>query len=58
MTLPPPGTRGGVIAFAVRRWQTVTGALTPVTGPHTVFVTFANDADDEFMNLNYFTIEH
>jgi hypothetical protein len=41
-----------------QNWQTVTAALTPVTGPHTVFVTFANDSDDEFMNLNYFTIEH
>jgi hypothetical protein len=40
-----------------QNWQTVTGAMTPVTGSHTVFVTFANDAGDEFMNLNYFTIK-
>ena len=39
-----------------QNWQTVTAAVTPVTGLHTVFVTFANDAGDEFMNLNYFSL--
>jgi carbohydrate binding protein with CBM6 domain len=39
-----------------QNWRTVTGAMTPVTGLHTIFVTFANDAGDEFMNLNYFTL--
>jgi hypothetical protein len=40
-------------------WQTETAAVTPpVTGPHTVFVTFANEAGDEFMNLNYFNFAH
>jgi hypothetical protein len=41
-----------------QNWQTVTAVCTPVTGLHTVFVTFANDTGDEFMNLNYFTFEH
>jgi hypothetical protein len=41
-----------------QNWQTVTAVCSPVTGLHTVFVTFANSAGDEFMNLNYFSFEH
>jgi hypothetical protein len=42
-----------------QNWQNATAAVTPpVTGLHTVFVTFANDAGDEFMNLNYFNFAH
>jgi hypothetical protein len=40
-----------------QNWQTVTAVCSPVKGVHTVFVTFANSAGDEFMNLNYFTFE-
>jgi Carbohydrate binding module (family 6) len=39
-------------------WATATTTMTPVSGVHTVFVTFAGDGDDEFMNLNYFAFEH
>jgi hypothetical protein len=41
-----------------QNWQTVTAVCTPVTGLHTVFVTFANSAGDQFMNLNFFNFEH
>jgi hypothetical protein len=41
-----------------QNWQTVTASCSAVTGLHTVFVTFANDAGDEFMNLNYFSFAH
>jgi hypothetical protein len=41
-----------------QNWQTRTADLTPVTGLHTVFVTFGNDTDDEFMNVNYFSFAH
>jgi hypothetical protein len=42
-----------------QNWQTATAAVTPpVTGPHTVFVTFADESGDEFMNLNYFNFAH
>jgi hypothetical protein len=41
-----------------QNWQTATAAVTPVTGLHTIFVTFADDAGDEFMNLNYFSFAH
>jgi len=38
-----------------QNWQTQTTSVTPVTGLHTVFLTFAGNGDDEFMNLNYFS---
>jgi len=41
-----------------QNWQTATAPVTSVTGLHTVFVTFADDAGDEFMNLNYFSFAH
>ena len=36
-------------------WQTATASVTPVTGLHTIFVTFTGNGDDEFVNLNYFS---
>ncbi|GAA4590914.1 hypothetical protein BJY16_000100 [Actinoplanes octamycinicus] len=39
-------------------WRTDTAALTPVTGTHTVFVTFAADDDSEFMNVNWIQFDH
>lgn len=35
-------------------WQTQSTVITPVTGTHTVFLTFACQTDTEFLNLNYF----
>ncbi|RAK38160.1 carbohydrate binding protein with CBM6 domain [Actinoplanes lutulentus] len=34
-------------------WRTDTAALQPVTGVHTVFVTFAAVDDSEFLNVNW-----
>ena len=41
-----------------QNWQTRKVEMTPVKGLHTIFVTFANDTGDEFMNVNYFSFEH
>ena len=38
-----------------QNWQTQTTTVTPVSGLHTVFLTFTGNGDDEFMNLNYFS---
>jgi hypothetical protein len=34
-------------------WRTETTDMTPVTGLHTVFVTFGSDRPDDFLNVNY-----
>ncbi|MDI6101333.1 carbohydrate-binding protein [Actinoplanes sp. NEAU-A12] len=39
-------------------WQTGTAVLQPVTGTHTVFLTFTSDEDDEFVNINWLRFEH
>jgi hypothetical protein len=36
-------------------WKTVTTDITQVTGVHTLYVTFASDRPEEFVNLNWFT---
>jgi hypothetical protein len=36
-------------------WQSRTAAITPTTGRHTVFITFAREGDGEFVNLNHFS---
>jgi hypothetical protein len=41
-----------------QNWQTVAAALEPVTGVHTVFVTFTTTDDSEFVNLNWLQFEH
>jgi len=38
-----------------QKWQTQTTSVTPVSGLHTVFLTFTGNGDDEFMNLNYYS---
>jgi hypothetical protein len=35
-------------------WESDKTEITPTTGRHTVFLTFARDGDGEFVNLNYF----
>ncbi|BCJ42079.1 hypothetical protein GCM10010168_65440 [Actinoplanes ianthinogenes] len=39
-------------------WRTDTAVLTPVTGTHTVYITFAADDDSEFMNVNWIQFDH
>ena len=41
-----------------QNWRTGTAALQPVTGVHTVFVTFTAADDSEFMNVNWLQFEH
>jgi pyruvate/2-oxoglutarate dehydrogenase complex dihydrolipoamide acyltransferase (E2) component len=36
-------------------WRTQATDVSAVTGVHTVFLTFASDAGDDFLNLNYFS---
>jgi hypothetical protein len=36
-------------------WRTQATDVAAVTGVHTVFLTFASDAGDDFLNLNYFS---
>ncbi|UQU66565.1 carbohydrate-binding protein [Couchioplanes caeruleus] len=41
-----------------QKWQTQTTMVTPTTGMHTLFLTFASDSGTEFLNLNYFAFGH
>lgn len=51
---PPAGTLTVENTDGWQNWQTRTTGITPTTGLHTLFLTFANDDASEFMNLNYF----
>jgi hypothetical protein len=55
---PPAGTLSVDDTDGWQSWQTRTTAITPTTGLHTLFLTFASDDDAEFMNLNYFAFVH
>ena len=55
---PPVATLSVSDTGGWQNWRTESAPVTAVTGAHTIFVTFANDAGDEFMNLNYFSFEH
>lgn len=46
-TLATSGTGGW------QKWRTETTAMGPVTGLHTVFVTFGNDRGGDFINVNW-----
>jgi hypothetical protein len=39
-------------------WRTDVAALTPVTGTHTVYLTFTAPDDSEFMNINWIQFDH
>jgi hypothetical protein len=41
-----------------QNWRTDAAALTPVTGTHTVYVTFTASDESEFMNINWIQFEH
>ncbi|GAA2695722.1 carbohydrate-binding protein [Actinoplanes palleronii] len=41
-----------------QNWRTDVAALTPVTGTHTVYLTFTAGDDSEFMNVNWIQFEH
>ncbi|SLM03587.1 MULTISPECIES: carbohydrate-binding protein [unclassified Actinoplanes] len=39
-------------------WRTDVAALRPVTGTHTIYLTFTAPDDSEFMNVNWIQFEH
>jgi hypothetical protein len=41
-----------------QQWRTDEVTLTPVTGVHTVYLTFARDGDGEFLNVNWLRFRH
>ena len=41
-----------------QNWRTDEVPLTPVTGVHTVFLTFSRDGDGEFLNVNWLLFGH
>ncbi|GAA0465102.1 hypothetical protein Aca07nite_79660 [Actinoplanes capillaceus] len=41
-----------------QKWRTDTAVLKPVTGTHTVFVTFTSTEGAEFVNLNWLQFDH
>ena len=51
-TLTTRGTGGW------QSWRTVATEMAPVTGVHTVFVTFGNDRPDDFLNVNWLVFRH
>lgn len=50
---PPVATLSTARTGGWQNWVTQTTDMTPVTGPHTVFVTFGNEAPDDFVNVNW-----
>ncbi|WP_433296056.1 carbohydrate-binding protein [Actinoplanes sp. CA-030573] len=55
---PPVGTMRVTRTGGWQSWRTDEVTLTPVTGVHTVFLTFANDGDGEFVNVNWLQFGH
>jgi hypothetical protein len=41
-----------------QKWINQATDITPTTGLHTVFLTFAADRGDDFLNMNYFSFSH
>lgn len=39
-------------------WATKSTAISGVTGTHTVYLTFASDQPDDFVNVNWFAFDH
>jgi Carbohydrate binding module (family 6) len=50
---PPVGTLSISSTGGWQNWVTQATDITAVTGVHTVFLTFAADRGDDFLNLNY-----
>ncbi|MFF5294091.1 carbohydrate-binding protein [Paractinoplanes globisporus] len=54
----PIGTMRVTRTGGWQTWRTDEVTLTPVTGVHTVFLTFAKDGGDEFVNINWLQFGH
>jgi hypothetical protein len=39
-------------------WESRTTEVEPITGRHTVFITFGRDGGGDFVNVNYFAFAH
>jgi hypothetical protein len=50
---PPVATLSTARTGGWQNWVTQTADLSPVTGRHTVYVTFGNAAPDDFVNVNW-----
>lgn len=57
-TATPVGTMRVTKTGGWQSWRTDEVTLTPVTGVHTVYLTFAHDGDAEFVNLNWLQFQH
>ncbi|MEV6299038.1 carbohydrate-binding protein [Actinoplanes sp. NPDC051861] len=55
---PPIGELSVSNTGGWQSWRTDGAVLEPVTGVHTVFVTFTTADDSEFVNINWFQFEH
>lgn len=55
---PPVGELSISNTGGWQSWRTDAAALQPVTGVHTVFVTFTTSDDSEFVNINWLRFEH
>jgi len=55
---PAVGTMSVTRTGGWQSWRTDAGTITPVTGRHTVFLTFARDNGDEFLNINWIQFQH
>jgi hypothetical protein len=54
-TAPPVATLQTAHTGGWQNWRTESTGMAPVTGVHTVFVTFGHDGPDDFLNLNWLT---
>jgi hypothetical protein len=52
-TSPPLATLNTSRTGGWQNWRTETTDMSPVTGLHTLYVTFANDYPEDFVNLNW-----
>ncbi|GAA0588313.1 hypothetical protein GCM10010172_86790 [Paractinoplanes ferrugineus] len=57
-TAPPIGTMRVTKTGGWQSWRTDEVTLTPVTGTHTVYLTFARDDGGEFLNINWLLFQH
>lgn len=57
-TAAPVGTMRVTKTGGWQSWRTDEVTLTPVTGTHTVYFTFARDDGGEFLNINWLQFQH
>ncbi|ADG87567.1 glycoside hydrolase family 16 protein [Thermobispora bispora] len=57
LTAPPIGDFAIANTGGWQSWRTVPANISPVTGKHTVYITFSSGQPADFVNLNWFTFE-